>query len=306
MADGHAGTGIPECYSFENSRPAGKMGRARHISETAHDVNVLIKRLGLDEAYQAHFRQELADFVVHHHLNIRWYDAAIRREVCLRRAYFFFNLILLAAIPFGVYFATKHSDGNVESISAVLAGLLGVQRSLTGWLDKRQLAALYSKTRAKLKTAVYTFEQTWRHGKLLDTDFLAFGAALEAATNAARATVSEEQDQHYEIEAAPTFGLDDMLTSAAASAKNLTGQLAAKESPEAAAKREAEAKVREQDALIQEYQRLSAQKRDALSRTTDAAERQRLIDEINDNSAKQRSAELERAIALSKLTAATA
>lgn len=302
--------GASNRYSFETPRPAGGHGRARHLWEAEPDVEVLCTRLNLDTAYRNHFYQELEDFVVHHHLNMQWYDKQIKHEERLRLTYFMFNLLLLAAIPlatFGLsYLDNEYGDGQgttVEAITAVVTGLFGVQRALTAWLDKRQLAALYSKTRAKLKTAVYTFEQTWRHATLLDSDFTAFGAALEAATDAARAVVDEERDQHYEIEAAPTFSVEDMLSGATSSAKNLTSQLAAKETAAQAERREAEKAVREAEALIQQYQSLSAQKRDALNRTTDNDEKRRLIDEINENNSKVRSAELARALALAAFAA---
>jgi hypothetical protein len=308
---GHAGTGISKCYSFEVKRPAGKLGRARHLSETDRDLSVLVQRLNLNEAYQQTFEQPLKDFVVHHHLNIRWYDQAIKKELRLRRLYFLGNLLMLAAIPGGVYLLTSRSnqDGaglTAESISTILAGLFGVQRALTAWLDKRQLVALYSKTRAKLKTAVYSFEQTWRHAKWGDDSSRNFESALSAATDAARAVVAEEQEQHYDIEAAPTFSLQDMLSSATGGAKTLTAQLAAKETADQIARREGEASVRALDAEVAECQRLVAKYRDELSRSTTPDEKQRLMGLINAASAKQRAAELDRAVAMSKLKALAA
>jgi len=302
---------VKGCYSFEKPRKSG-IGRSRHPGDKVaqQDLAVFKARLGLDEHANL-IKRQLEDFVVQHHSNIRWYDRQIFREEMWRRGYFFCNLAMLALIPaltFGVTYAANEwgggrfgSGGTVDAISAVLAGLFGVQRALTAWLDKRQLAALYNKTRAQLKTAVYTFEQTWRH-KVNAVSLSQFRAALEAATDTARNVVAAEQDQHYDIAAAPTFSLQDMLTSATGGAKALTPQLAAKETAQQQARREAEQTVREKDAQIQQLQALATRQLQALDRAQDD-QRDALRTELNATTAQVRSAELARSLAMATITA---
>jgi hypothetical protein len=302
-------------YSFEIPRGEEAVGRSRHPDEghARSDQAVLEVRLGIaGMPLPVGVKQALADFVVHHHSNIRWYDKAITREERWRLWFFACNMAMLAVIPVATWGITYVSDWlgyggsttTVEAISAVLASLFGVQRALTAWLDKRQLAAVYSKTRAKLKTALYTFEQSWRH-RVNPATLDSFGNALETATDLARAAVDDEQDQHFEIAAAPTFSLEDLLSGATGSAHALTEQLAAKETADQQERRDAEKDAREQEALVQQFQRLVATKRDALNRLGEGEpdKKKALMDEINDASARQREAEIDRAIAMAKLNA---
>jgi hypothetical protein len=305
---------VAGCYSFEKPRTRG-IGRSRHPNEQTaqNDLAVLRLRLGIEDGHAEELERQFQDFVTHHHSNIRWYDAAIFREEMWRRWYFLCNLAMLALIPvmtFGITLAAHKwgsgllgGDGTVDALSAVLAGLFGVQRALTAWLDKRQLAALYNKTRAKLKTGVYTFEQTWRH-KVNGPTLNDFKIAMESATDAARAVVASEQEQHYEIAAEPTFNLQDMLAGAVTGAKSLTTQLAAKEPPELAAKRAAEKIAREAEELIAQCQDLSIKYRTQLNQTSDTDRKQELLGLIRENNAKQRVAELDRAVAMAKIKAA--
>jgi hypothetical protein len=309
---------VTGCYSFEEVRNTVGSGRSRHPEDVnvELDLQVFVTRLNLSGPCQTRFARPLRDFVVHHHANILWYDRNIKSEERRRALYFWTNIGLLIAIPIGVLGLTYYANGlgtdlkprwdsglTSSTITAVLAGLFGAQRALTAWLDKRQLAALYNKTRAKLKSAVYTFEQAWRHETVNDVNFVAFGLALEAATDAARATVEDEQDAHYEIEAAPTFSLQDMLTGATSGAQTLTGELAAKETEDQKERREAAQTVRDQDSQILEYKLSIAQKRAALPGANATVQAQ-LVTDINALSQKQSAAELARGIALAKVSAA--
>ena len=310
--------GVSGSYSFETPRTSGIGGRSRHPgdSSTKSDLKVFLQRMELDSVFERHFQADLRDFVVQHHANILWYDGALRREVCLRNIYFGVNVLLLLAIPLVIAGLTFYSNNpingfNLEGgvtasmITAGLSGLFGVQRALTAWLDKRQLTSLYSRTRAKLKTAVYTFEQTWREAGPGTTDFGTFGKALFKAIEDARNTVQEEQEAHYDISAAPTFSLQDVLSGAASGAQSLTAQLAVKETPEQAQQRQHiednQKTARDFEAEIQQCQLVYAQKSVALAGEQDPDKRKALTDDIGANNTKQRQAELGRAIIIAEL-----
>lgn len=271
------------------------------------DRNALQARLELTDDEAKAIRSKLDDFVTHHHSNIAWYTKAIENELCLRRVYFGVSMGLLLIIPLGIYGITT---GNLAvttvkadmtaAITAGLSGLFAFHRGATAWLDKRQLVALYAKTNAQLKTAIYTFERTWKKSRRGAATTAELGMALEDASSAALAIVAAEQDAHYEIEAAPTFGLADVVNSSAASAGQLTTALAAKESQESKDRREFERSIRELQARVSQLTEMITAAHAALG-TLEGDEQAAKVAELNSLVDTRQSAELELAIAVSKL-----
>ena len=288
-----------ESYSFEST--ASRPPRA----ESDSDFKVFCERLELSEDHRQEIKNQLDDFIVHHHANIKWYDDAIRRELRLRRAYFIISMGLLVVIPAGIFVITSDKllgdaiDPNMTVVLAAgLSGLFAFHRGATAWLDKRQLVALYAKTRAQLKTAVYSFERAWKTSRRGAKTIAELAIALEDATAAAIAAVAAEQAACYDIEAAPTFGLSDMLNSASSAAGQLTSALAAKESQEDKDRRELERGIRELAARADRLTALITAARAELGRNSDDRTK---VEQINSLVAKRQSTELEQAIAVAKL-----
>ena len=315
-------------YSFEKT---GSDPAHRHITDCSPDFQALVQRLGLakdaevssspdqSSAVSDELKTALINFVTQHHANIKWYQSKIWRELSLRYLYFVLSLVLLAVIPIAIYvlsldkapafvqsilpFTRSANDANTlvngsnaSAITAALSGLIAFHRGVTAWLDKRQLVALYSKTRAQLKTAVYTFEHDWgpSHRDAAYTE-LALINALNDAAEAALTIVSAEQDAHYEIEAAPTFGLDDLLSAATSKAGTLTTALSYKQSQLEKDRDQAARTVRELQGQIEQYSKLLTQKYAILPPTPGTNT------EINDLVTRRRSAEIDLALNMAKL-----
>ena len=290
----------PRSYVFERAA-ANQPPR----QDNADDYTALCERLELTADQAASIEKKLAGFITHHHANIAWYQVAIKRELRLRRIYFAISMGLLAVVPIVIFGVTTKgvlgADPNMTAaVTAGLSGLFAFHRGATAWLDKRQLVALYAKTSAQLKAAVYTFEQTWKTSRRGAKTLAELGMALEDATTAALAIVSAEQAAHYEIEAAPTFGLSDMIGSASSVASQLTSALAAKESQEDKGRRELERSIRELDVRAGQLGEMIAQSRKRLDGLADD-ERSVEVGQLSSLVAKRQSTELERAIAVAKL-----
>lgn len=288
-------------YSFEsaNSKPPRR--------ENADDRKALSTRLELAPAQETALEKQLNDFVTHHHGNIEWYTKAINRELWLRRIYFAVSMGLLVVVPVAIFalttdglFGESVTPHITAALTAGLSGLFAFHRGATAWLDKRQLVALYAKTNAQLKSAVYGFEQTWKSSRRGARTIAELSMALEDATAAALAIVSAEQDAHYEIEAAPTFGLSDMLGSATSAAGQLTTALAAKESEEDKDRRELERSIRELSARSSRLTEMISRIEAEIDVAADDAPKAK-VDELNSLIEKRQSTELEQAIAVSKL-----
>ena len=95
-------------------------------------------------------------------------------------------------------------------ITAVLTGVLALQKTLSTWYASQQRYAAWYKARSDLKTLYYTLLQTWS-GKIVAGDV--FLAALRTFTADASKVISDEQLDFFQRLTLPGIDVLDMLTS---------------------------------------------------------------------------------------------
>lgn len=190
-------------------------------------------------------RDLLLNFILNFHKVISRYQLLCAKETLMRRVFTGLSLVLLVAIPFLIFMVSKGSgnEANIASqVTAVLTGLIAVQKSISSWLDKRKIVGNFWKAESELKTKLYAFEDKWKGqafetvtGAVSNTLKDSFLMEAKAAIAESRAIVQEEQSKFFETEIYPAIDLGDLLKTAGGTTKDLETAHAAptpKESPE--------------------------------------------------------------------------
>jgi hypothetical protein len=194
---------------------------------------ILVGNLGLpDSPASASLAPLLLDFIVHHHLNIEWYEKRMRKELLQRRLFFWFSIILLAAIPVVTYLVSAQATEDnskviMVQITAVLTGIIGFHSALRSFFDKRNLITIFHKASAALKKAVYDFEDRWAgcvplaEGEQLEL----FKGNLRNAIRRARDVEAEEREAYFASQSAlPLIDLRATLAEAGSAAAEIVGR----------------------------------------------------------------------------------
>lgn len=220
-------------YNFEDK------GRRRFPDEPSEDdaLRDFKKRLAIpdDVELTKDHRNLLLKFILNFHKLISYYQQRRRKENKWHSWFTFLSLFLLAAIPGLIYWATTlgkpgeiHVDIVVSQLTAVLTGLIAVQKSISSWLDKRKIVGNFWKAESELKTRLYTFEDKWK-GQAFEivTDATtmtlkeSFLIEVKAAIVDSRAIVQDEQSKFFEAEIYPSIDLGDLLRIAGGTAKEI-------------------------------------------------------------------------------------
>lgn len=291
-------------YDFEK---AGQF-TVRTRDKADPEVKRLVRRLGLNpHDIDETTNRALENFVINHHLAIEFYQEKIKKIVFWRKVYMFASMTLLLALPVFVVIISKVFDAeNLEILTSIIAGVFAFYRGMSAWADKRLVAGAFSDASSKLKEAVYTFEQTWDQRSKLAVRPDAFILAAEAATDAARRTIHNEQNIYFRNLSYPSFDLGSILSSTGNSAKSLVSSyaVAAPEPPKM--KRDTVDELQIIDAEINQNQaRLNQILVDIAALPSNAAKsRRQALEEAREDALDMlRTAELKRAVAMSDLEA---
>jgi hypothetical protein len=216
----------------------------RHAEAAARELPTLKGNIGM-RPDDDRFDISLTSFIVTHHLNIEWYDARIRKERKLRATFIAGSLVLLIAIPVATFAASESMSAGSPSVvgvqlTALLAGVIGVQNALRGILEKRNLLSIFHKASAQLKRAVYDFERRWAGCVPGDDagagDLERFRLDVDNATHKAREVEREEEAQYFDaIAGTPLPDLRSAITEAAQAASGIVSRFGVSESPRARA-----------------------------------------------------------------------
>ncbi|MCZ6760671.1 MAG: hypothetical protein O7D29_09910, partial [Gemmatimonadetes bacterium] len=78
----------------------------------------------------------------------------------------------VAAVPIVLRAIDKDVSGAEVTalVTAVLTGLLGVQKAIGSWMDQRQVIGIFWQASADLKENVYTLEGKWEDRSLKPKD----------------------------------------------------------------------------------------------------------------------------------------
>jgi hypothetical protein len=188
-------------------------------------------RLSLTEAECCKYKPELSNYILEYHLNIFWYNEKLKIEKQRRILFTILSFVLLIAIPF-IPLCISFLDKNIANtqvlssipsqITAILTGLLGVQKALSSWLDKRKLVGHFWKASADLKEALYSFENKWKEkdvSELADS----FVEDIESGIQAARTIIRKERETFFQMYSLPSVDVMGQLKTAGDSAKNIVG-----------------------------------------------------------------------------------
>jgi len=203
-----------EKYSFE------KDNDRRRLSPQAAgpDLELLLNRLEVARDRRDGLRPVLLPMVQRVHLNIRWYENAVRREQRWRRGYLAGSMALIVGIPGCVFCLSKHGVG-APAVAAILTGLLGLHKALSSALNQRKVVGNFWRAAAALKRRLYEFEDTWR-GKAVSPEGPAplFLDAVSDEIQAARAIRDEEQERFFDQFSYPVLDLAGILNTGGARA----------------------------------------------------------------------------------------
>jgi hypothetical protein len=169
--------------------------------------------LALSGAADPSLDRALEEFIIEAVLGAAWYEKRYRSARGKAVAYIALNIALVTGLPLALIGLGRLAGPNTAKavaaqITALLTGVLALQKTLAGWYASQQRFAIWYKSASDLKSAYYGLVQMWQH-RTGDPGFL---PALEDATAAARAVISNEQLDFYQKLALPSFDILDMLT----------------------------------------------------------------------------------------------
>jgi hypothetical protein len=273
MADQYPITPAPQqasaIYNFE--------GEGRRQFPDANSENDALKvfktrlRIPDDVELADDHRDLLLNFILNFHKVISRYQLLRDKETKMRRWFTGLSLALLFATPLLIFKLTGNEANIASQVTAVLTGLIAVQKSISTWLDKRKIVGNFWKAESELKTKLYTFEDKWKglafetvtvggaNKKTLKDSFL---IEVRAAIADSRAIVQEEQSKFFEAEINPSIDLGDLLKTAGTSAVDI---VTAHSAPPRQDIEAAQRKVAQLKAEIEQWKTLIAQKHKQLA-----------------------------------------
>lgn len=252
-------------YAFE--RHGGPRGGLE--AQAAYDTLLRRLRVTPDEVRGEGVDRTIRSYVVEVPLNIAWYDAAWRREHRYHRAFLGLTIgLLVVALPLLGYLpvlalqAELQGSTTVAQVTGILTGLLALQRSAGVVFDRRKRVALFHESAAELKELLYSLEDRWRGGVLVDgkvsPEFL---EALRDDIKAAKAIARDERKKFFQaLQSTPSVDLGSMLQRGASQASAVSrpataiARTARRTSPHAV-----RVEVAEQRAVVQTLERLLAE-----------------------------------------------
>jgi hypothetical protein len=264
--------GAGSIYGFESK------GRRQFAGRDAENAALreLGARLQIPDAVLDHLaveeRRLLLNFILNHHKVISRYQELRARETRLRVLFTALSIALLGALPLLIFFVGSKADGTAAQVTsqltALITGLVAVQKSLSSWLDKRKVLGNFRRAEADVKSNLYAFEDKWtgkavtsasgaqqraedRRGHALGAEFL---LEARAAIAEARRIVEAEESEYFQAVTYPSIDLMGMLRDTGDSARGLVAAHAPFALDRAAQEREAkavlESGIEQQDATI--------------------------------------------------------
>ena len=306
-----------QTYAFE--KEALKAYRGGSIVD--EEADKMIARLGMRDLMSGPLGELaplLNEFIVQVHLNISWYQAALKKELRSRRWFFAVSIAMLILVPILVLklptlLATPAGNSQGPSttaqdvtaqVTAILTGLLGIQRAVSAWLDKRKVAGSYAQTNAKLKSLVWDLHQKWDDREIVPALKGELANDLRTAIRDARKATNEEQAFFFANLSYPTIDVGAVLKSSGASAGSIVQAHTAPGLAVQEKRNELQAEINTAQALMAEFNELIERKqdeyRDAVAKSDKGAIK-RVNKELQTLYGKLNAAELDHAAAVSRL-----
>jgi hypothetical protein len=189
--------------------------------------------LGLPAASDPQHDPLLEEFIAQVVLGAAWYQGRYLRARWKVWFYIVLNCLAVIGLPIALVglwslsqsvFKLTGITGQITSqITAMLTGVLGLQKTLATWYASQQRYATWYKSASDLKTIYYTFVQSWAGRATADPP--GFTVALSTGISAARKVISDEQLDFYQKLTLPSFDILDLLTSGGATVSTLVTSL---------------------------------------------------------------------------------
>ena len=307
-------------YDFEKA--SRKSYRGGSVAST--DSEKMIRRLGLANQMSGPLG-ELAplidDYVVQVNLNINWYQRALKKELRLRGVFFALSIAMLAAVPIVVLLLPQFvssmlppSDDTTNTysiaqnvtaqITAVLTGLLGFQRAISAWLDKRKIAGSYAQTSAKLKDLVWSLHQKWNVREIVPAIKGELAEDLRDGIRDARQLTSDEQLFYFANLSYPTIDVGSILKSSGAQASSIAATHASPNMKALEARSKLQSAIMTAEAMMAEYSALIERKQEQYREAVASQDKHTIAavhGELNHLYRKMNAAELDHAASVSRL-----
>ena len=272
-------------YTFEREADDRRLSRAA----AEPDLGVLLARIRADGAHSPQLRELLLPMVQVVHLNIEWYERAVRREQRWRRGYLAGSAALIVAIPACVYCLSRNGT-SATAVTAVLTGLFGLHKALSSALNQRRVVGNFWNAAAALKRRLYAFEDAWR-GKATASEgpTPAFAQAVKDEIQAAGTIRDEEERRFFDQFSYPAFDLGRVLNSAGSRAAAVTARHRA---PEAQARAATKATIKRTQTELAGLEELVSKRQQQLSETQDDDEAKHLHTSLHSLEQRQQLLEL--------------
>lgn len=238
-------------YIFQAKKNAG------FEEKLDNEIAYFKTRVGLksDKDYSTREEEVIKDFVYENIMNVNWYKKRTWWERFKRFLFTITTIVLLVAIPFGVFFITKYlNDKGIPMGAEVLTGfitvlltsILGLHSFFSHLIDNRKFLSQFHQTLTKLRNITFRIDGKWNklgaglaHGAVISPAFI---SELVAATQESRKLVDEDTQAYFEKLSHPTFDLRGSLISNASVAKQLVKQFQAVDLDERVAEQKAKRK----------------------------------------------------------------
>lgn len=176
----------------------------------------------------------LHDYVVDVILSAAWYTRRYGRARTNAILFIALNIVLVIGFPIGIAalggswsssaaVSNSQLGGLVAQLTAVLTGILALQKTLSAWYSQQQNYAGWYKCAADLKENYYSLLKDWK-GKVAGRE-VEFMERLDASAAGARKLLNAERLDYYTRLALPTFDVLDMLTASRSTVASLVTSL---------------------------------------------------------------------------------
>ncbi|SPP92813.1 hypothetical protein [Bradyrhizobium vignae] len=176
----------------------------------------------------------LSEYVVDVILSAAWYTRQYSRARRNAILFIALNAAMVVGFPIAIAAlggtwsssssaANPHVGSLVAQLTAVLTGILALQKTISAWYSQQQNYAGWYKCAADLKELYYSLLKAWT-GKVEGRE-IEFAAWLETSSAEARKLLNTERLDYYTRLALPTFDVLDMLTASKSNVASLVTSL---------------------------------------------------------------------------------
>jgi hypothetical protein len=310
-------------------KPVGRRRDVREAEKYRDDFRAELGFKSWPQPETDDLRSAVNRYIVYVLMGADYYNHRIARAMRKRIAYLLCSIVLIIAIPIALSalavapavlsnrWPNLASLGSGNTIVAEIVGgltaIAGLQRALFAWTGANQRYAIWRSTLSTLRGIWYGLHTKWHGRNMNNGDWELLKADLVQGTDQARAAIAAEQDDFYKNLSIPNvdilstlgdaqraaFGLVTSMIPSTAPLQTDSASLATKAANSAKAKQD----IVSNQALMDGYDKILADRQTELSTATDTA-KGAIEEQIKTLRQKRADAELAKVAAQAALTAA--